>query len=43
MTDEEIIIEISNRLADEPDYDENLKPKLERLLELWESINANDI
>jgi hypothetical protein len=43
MTDEEIIIEISNRLADEPDYDENLKPKLERLLELLESINANDI
>jgi hypothetical protein len=43
MTDEEIIIELSNRLADEPDYDENLKPKLERLLELLESINANNI
>jgi hypothetical protein len=43
MTEEEIIIELSNRLADEPDYDENLKPKLERLLELLESINANNI
>ena len=35
MTYDKIIMELSERLADESDYDDNLQPKLQKLLDLW--------
>jgi len=34
MTYDKIIMELSERLADESDYDDNLQPKLQKLLDL---------
>ena len=35
MNLQEIVIELSERLADESDYDENLEPKLQKLLNFF--------
>ena len=35
MNFRQIIIELSERLADESNYDENLKPKLQKLLDFF--------
>lgn len=37
----DFIVELSERLADESDYDEYLRPKLEKLIDLIEE-SAND-